>query len=128
MTKTIKIPPETVEQIKDIYRRLVKEAKFAPAAPSDGMGTIVGEQDTEAEAEQYVAQWYTEEQSDRYWCGVPDWHGRPALVFTIEAARCICGMSYARAAKLLRMAADDLENPKGPSFTAYSAKISKAVK
>ena len=125
MTTQLGMTEETYEQIKQTYRRMVKEGKYAPMAPSDGMGGIIGDQDTEAEAEAYVEAWWNEEGAPElsYSLGCPDWSRRPALIFAVEACRNLCGINYTTAIKLLKMAVAELENPKGPSFTEYSTKL-----
>jgi hypothetical protein len=106
------ITPETAEQIKETYRRLVKEGKYAPAAPSDGFGTIIGEQDTEAEAEQYISQWWEQEDDQAYYLGCPDFLARPALIFAVEGASLICGMNYEASINLFKLAISELEGLK----------------
>jgi hypothetical protein len=99
----------TAVQIRGAYRRMASEVGYHPAAPSDGFGHIVGDIDVPAQAEEYAAAWWAEEDLGRYAIGMPDWADRAALIWAVEAARLICGMDSVRAARLLRMAADDLE-------------------
>lgn len=106
---TIDIP----SQITDAYRRMAKEARYRPAAPSDGIGNITGRLDLAAEVAAYTKSWWAEEEAQDYPIGCPSYRDRPALIWTVEAARLICGgyptNSRRAAARLLRMAADDLE-------------------
>ena len=101
------------EQIRNAYRRMAAEAHYRPAAPSDGMGTITVPLETldlEAEASVYAAQWHRDEERGMAdMIGYPDFGDLAVLVFTVEAARCLCGMEPEIAAVLLRMAADELE-------------------
>jgi hypothetical protein len=104
--------PETMKQIEDAYRRMAEEGKYRPAAPSDGFGNLMvpeDELDLDAEASQYPERWWPEEDRGEYNVGVPGMGDRPALIFTIEAARLICGTDRGHAARLLRMAADELD-------------------
>lgn len=106
------ISPETKEQIEGAYRRMAEEGKYRPAAPSDGFGSVTvpeEELNLDAEASQYVERRWSEEDRGQYDLGVPDGGDRPALIFAIEATRLLCGTDRAHAAKLLRMAADELD-------------------
>ena len=101
-----------LSQMRTTYRRMSKEARYRPAAPSDGLGNITGPLDMAREADLYARMWRRDEDAQDYPIGCPDYHHRPALVFTIEAARLICGLDgpgRATAVRLLRMAADELE-------------------
>jgi hypothetical protein len=102
----------TFEQVSGAYRRMAAEARYRPDAPSDGMGNIVvpeAELMLDDEAAAFARRWMRNEEDDAFNVGYPDVNARPALVFTIEAARLTCGTAYEPAAKLLRMAADELE-------------------
>jgi hypothetical protein len=105
--------PEAREQIEDIYRRLAEEGRYRPAAPSDGMGGVLvpeEELDLDAEAADYAERWRAEEDRGDYQIGSCSKEDRPAFIFTIEAARIIAGVgSKGHAARLLRMAADELD-------------------
>jgi hypothetical protein len=105
--------PEAREQIEDIYRRLAEEGRYRPAAPSDGMGGVLvpeEELDLDAEAAEYAERWRAEEDSGDYHIGSCSKQDRPAFIFAIEAARLIAGGgSSGHAARLLRMAADELD-------------------
>lgn len=62
-----------------------------------------------SDAQAFVGPWWAEEDQCTYWCGCPDYDARPALIFTIEAARGICGVDYGYAIRLLRRAIVELE-------------------
>ena len=99
--------PEMIAQVEHIYRRLAREARYRPAAPSDGLGNITvpeRELDLDAEATEYAMSWLAEEHGLDYSLGCPDWHDRPALIFAVEAARAICGGNRVLARRLLAMA------------------------
>lgn len=104
----------TIEsQISDAYRSMATQARYRPAAPSDGWGNItVPEEalDIYKECASYVQQWMAEEDEHSFQVGCPSFEGRPALIFVVEAARAINGVNYELARDLLRMAVAELEN------------------
>ena len=107
---------EIINQIANAYKRMASQARYRPAAPGDGMGNIifpVQELDIEQEQYDYIKSWWATEDSGTYPAGVPDFTYRPALIFIIEAARNLNGMSPDVARKLLTMAIQqiDQENP-----------------
>lgn len=97
----------TVEQIADAYRRMVLRAGHRPM----NAGKVIAEhQDLDADIVRYVPYWWEQENKQEYSIGCPDWSDRKALIWTVEAAGLICGGALRKAAKLLRMAADELES------------------
>jgi len=98
-------PPDMRAQTRDTYRRMAVAANHRPAAPSDDCGRL----DLQAEADRYATQWLRDEDAQTYWAGCPDHQDRPALVLIVEAARCLNGMDARAAARLLRMALQELE-------------------
>jgi hypothetical protein len=101
-------------QISEAYERMVKEARYAPAAPSDGFGNAppgveYDEEDLEAEQASYAQVWNAEENSATFRIGVCNGSTRIATIFAVEAARLMCGAQDERAARLLRMALRELE-------------------
>jgi hypothetical protein len=109
------LPPADIEgQIADAYRRMVREARYRPAAPSDGLGNItmpLEELNLDAEAKRYAQHFWQEEEDTTYCIGCPGYGERPALVYAVEAARLLCaglgGRSVAR--RLLEMALRELD-------------------
>jgi endonuclease/exonuclease/phosphatase (EEP) superfamily protein YafD len=100
------------EQIETTYRRMDAEARYRPCAPGDGMGNIVvplEELDIEAEAREYADAWWAEEDDGSFYVGCCDHLTRPATIFAMEAARCLCGADPETAARLLRLAAEEVE-------------------
>lgn len=100
------------QQIRGAYARMAKEARYRPAAPSDGLGNITvptRDLDLSQEAAVYAEAWRREEQSMDYFLGCPSFDDRPALVFIVEAARLLNGAERKGAAHLLRMALRELE-------------------
>lgn len=101
-----------LQQIAGTYSRMAADAKYRPAAPSDGLGTItapLAELDLAAEARAYAVTWWREEKSQDFAIGCPSYEDRPGLVLVVEAARLLCGVERQGAAQLLRMALADLE-------------------
>lgn len=99
-------------QIIDAYATMSDEARYRPAAPSDGFGNIpVPETELDIEQEQlsYARKWWKDEDSRSYWIGCPSFQHRPAMIYTIEAARLIAGTDSERAKVLLQMAIDEID-------------------
>jgi hypothetical protein len=113
----MKLFTKVQEQIEDAYRRMDQEARYRPAAPSDGFGNIpfpLEELDIDEEATRYAHAWHSDEDRGAYWIGSCDFAARPATIFAIEAARLMCGLGREPALRLLRMAVAELERI-GPS-------------
>jgi hypothetical protein len=105
------VTPSSHAQIEQTYRRMAHEARYRPAAPSDGFGNLtvpVEWLNLDQEAERYAQWWWKEENSDQYLIGCPDFRDRPALIFLVEAARNLCGGNVPLAQRLLDMARADL--------------------
>jgi hypothetical protein len=99
------------DQTRAAYRRMAREARYRPAAPSDGFGNItepLESLDLDAEATLYARSWREQEDAQVYRLGCPDFADRETLIFIVEAARLLCGVERQGAAELLRMAADNL--------------------
>lgn len=105
-----------LQRVREAYLRMAREAKYRPQAPSDGFGNIqLTEkelQDPERldkEASEYARRFIKEENSTGFHIGVSDYRTNRALVFTIEAARLLCGPhdSHSFALKLLEMAVEE---------------------
>lgn len=100
------------EQVDAAYRTMATEVRYRPEAPSDGFGNITGALDLVAESESYAANWFTEESGCEFSIGCPDFRRRKALIYTIEAARLVCGAldsgDVERARKLLALADSEL--------------------
>jgi hypothetical protein len=103
---------QTQQQIRDTYRRMATEARYRPAAPSDGLGNIAvpaEELDLDAEMDSYAERWTEEEDTARFHVGVCNYPTRPATIFAVEAARSLCGTADDVAVDLLRLALAELE-------------------
>lgn len=106
------MPEPWFDQITGAYRRMAAEARYRPQAPSDGCGNIscpVEELDLDLEADEYGFRWWREEEDCQYAIGCANYPTRPALIFAVEAARCLCGTQDDVALRLLRMAVAALE-------------------
>jgi len=111
---------EIHEQLTDAYKRMASEARYRPAAPSDGLGNStmpIEELDLEAEASKFAHGWWVQEDERLgvFAIGVPTYSLRPAMVFTIEAARAMCGGAHDLAVDLLNMAAREIAR-EGPGL------------
>lgn len=100
------------DQAVDAYRRMAREARYRPAAPSDGLGNITAPLTTlnlATEAHAYAHAWRADEDAQSYPIGCPSFADRETLILLIEAARLLCGVKRHGAATLLRMAIGNLE-------------------
>lgn len=101
-----------IGKTREAYRRMAAEARYRPAAPSDGFGNItVAEKDLdlEREATKYTAGFIAEEDTNTYHLGCPNYSQRTAFIFALEGARACCSADPELALRLLRMAVADLE-------------------
>jgi hypothetical protein len=103
----------------EAYEAMAREAKYRPAAPSDGMGGVYLSVEQASDPErlrreslEYAVQFLAEEDTDSFWVGCSDFRTNKAFMWTIEAARQLAsGMSgNATAVKLLEMAACEVRN------------------
>ena len=113
--RQMRISEKSVDQIMDSYKAMADEARYRPAAPSDGMGTIVvplKELDLEDEASRYVVDWWEQEDKREFRVGCCDFTTRPSTIYAIEASRNMCAGTAGRevALRLLKMAVRELEN------------------
>ncbi len=110
--------PKSRAQVADAYKKMAVEARYRPAAPSDGLGNIPfpdAELDLDAEAVDYAERWGNEEDSGDFHVGSANFPTRPAMMYCIEAARLLAsgsdGDEYAE--RLLRLAIAELEQLRG---------------
>lgn len=101
-----------VDRVAGAYRAMAERAAYRPAAPADGFGNASpgnDASDIESEAREYARRW-AEEERDGFFIGCPDWSTAEAMVWTVEAARLMCGgpRQRARALVLLEMAAEHM--------------------
>ena len=108
MSRPLTMPPRQVfEQIAAVYERMTAEARYRPAAPSDGFGHITvpaAELDRDAEKRDYALSWWADEDSLSFWLGCPDFPLRRMMILAVEAARACCSADRDLARKLLEMA------------------------
>ena len=102
-----------LDQLTSAYKLMATEAKYRPAAPSDGFGHIttpIERLDLDEEAIRYAKHWWDEENAGKFRVGCADFPNRRAMVFCIEAARLLCGDDEAAryAKRLIRLAAREL--------------------
>jgi hypothetical protein len=100
-------------QISSAYCAMAREAKYRPAAPSDGFGNIAvpeEELNINKEVSDYTKSWWQQEDDCKFWIGCCDFRTRPATIYAVEAARQMCGglSGNKTALKLLRMAVKEL--------------------
>jgi hypothetical protein len=110
----MELPTKTRHQIESAYDAMAKNAKYRPAAPSDGMGNITvpeEELNLTEEAVEYTRKWWKEEDDQSFHVGCCDYSTRPATIFAIEAARNMCAGvgGQTTALRLLKMAVRELE-------------------
>lgn len=106
-----------LENLRAAYLAMAEQAKYRPAAPSDGFGHIRLELEELrnperllAEATKYAIEFSAEEDTDTFWIGVSDFRTAKAFMWAIEAARCLASGDGGNeaAVKLLRMAAKEV--------------------
>jgi hypothetical protein len=79
---------ETEQQrIEQAYLGMVKHARYRPAAPSDGLGSIDADYDLE---DPHNLSFIQEADSLKYFIGCPAWNTNRALVYAVEASRLLC--------------------------------------
>jgi hypothetical protein len=107
--------PEIFEQIRSAYKDMSSQAKYRPAAPSDGLGNItvpIERLSLEREAAAYAKQWWKQEDDFNFFLGCCDFSSRRATIYAIEVARNMCAGrgGDATALALLKMAVKELES------------------
>lgn len=111
----LELPEDIQEQIETAYAAMANQARYRPAAPSDGFGNITGRLNLTREATQYAADWWKQEDGWNFFIGTCDYETRPATIFAIEAARLMCSgvLGRTHALALLKMAVRSLESTMG---------------
>jgi len=104
------------DRFREAYKRMAIEARYRPAAPGDGLGSVrltdAQLEDSallDEEASRYAQRFIAEEDADRFWIGCSDYSTNRAFVYVIEAARALAGKDDRVAAKLLEMAPAEIE-------------------
>jgi hypothetical protein len=103
-----------VEQISAVYRSMVKDARYRPAAPSDGCGNITvptEKLNLEEECLKYSGRWWEEEDRQLYRLGCCNYSTRPSAILAIEAVRNLNAgnMGNQTALELLQLAVKELQ-------------------
>lgn len=102
------------QRFADAYRQMAAIG-YRPGAPSDGCGHItvpLDELDLDAEAARYARRFIVEEDTRTFWLGVTHYASNRAFVWTVEAARLMCGGAIDHphlVPELLRMAIAEYE-------------------
>jgi hypothetical protein len=100
-------------RIVEAYKSMANEARYRPAAPGDGCGSVYLTKEEckdrellQREAEKYAKQFIETEDKDfgKFRIGVSNYETNRALVYVIEAARSLCGGVDDLAVDLLEMA------------------------
>jgi hypothetical protein len=103
------------QRFVEAYLAMVEHADYRPAAPGDGMGHVcltteelLDPERLAREAVKYSKQFDAEENTRRFNLGCSNFSTNRALVFTIEAARALCGGADDLAVELLQMALQEV--------------------
>jgi hypothetical protein len=110
-------PPRPSQlRFAEAYLTMAAEARYRPAAPGDGMGSVnLSDEELEEhdrllkEAVGYATRFHEEEDSLKFNIGLSNYSTNRAFVFTIEAARSLAGANDDLAIELLNMAIKDIE-------------------
>lgn len=103
---------ELAEAFVAQYKQMATEARYRPGAPSDGMGNLDNPESpiTTEEIFLWASEWVARDASPRPHVGFANFEDMAVLAVAIEGCRSICGGNLPLAAKLLRMAASDLDH------------------
>jgi hypothetical protein len=103
------------DRYRTAYHEMWKHARYRPAAPGDGFGSIDLTDEEfrdparlEEEARKYAASFLHQDDAMEYPMGCPDGRGNRAFCYTIEAARVLCAARPELAKSLLQMALDEI--------------------
>jgi hypothetical protein len=125
---------DTADQLDRAYREMAAKARYRPCAPSDGFGHITVPSavlNLDAECADYACGWAAEEDTLQFRIGCCNFDTRPATVYAIEAARCLCGGASGNdvARRLLQMAIDVLDSqrrrPRGITARRQNSKTAR---
>jgi hypothetical protein len=106
-----------LSRFRDAYLRMARDANYRPMAPGDGMGNLhltpaelADEDRLEREAHEYAVGFHAEDDNRTFSIGCSNFSTNRSLVWTIEAARSLCGGADELALRLLRLAIDDIKD------------------
>lgn len=112
-------------RFREAYLQMAKVARYRPQAPGDGCGNVSLTDDElrdpqrlENEATEYAARFYKADGDRQHRVGCSNFATNRGLVYTIEAARALCGGADDLALDLLRMAVADVAKAKRPNLSA----------
>jgi hypothetical protein len=101
-------------RFREAYFQMWKVARYRPEAPGDGCGSVDLRDDElkdperlDNEATEYAARFYKADDDHQHRVGCSNFDTNRGLVYTIEAARALCGGSDDLALHLLRMVVAD---------------------
>lgn len=104
------------ERIIEAYIAMARKANYRPSASGDGFGSVdlteqqlASERTLRDEAQRYARRFLGEEDERIFHIGCTNWETNRAAVWTIEAARTLCGAADHVALRLLRLAVADVE-------------------
>lgn len=95
------------DRIREAYIEMATKANYRPEA-ADGSSA---DDDLKDEAVRYARRFIAEEDHHQFWIGVSDYTTNRAFVYTIEAARLLCGgaLGVNHGLKLLEMAVAEVK-------------------
>jgi hypothetical protein len=104
------------ERYRAAYLEMAAQAHYRPAAPNDGCGNILLDDDELAdparlhrEAQKYALRFVAQDDKMEYSIGCPDGKGNRAFCYIIEAANALCAPEPKLAIKLLKMAVAEVD-------------------
>jgi hypothetical protein len=100
-------------RILEAYIKMAEQARYRPAANTVLTSEELGDREIlKEEAARYAEKFLAQENTAQFWIGVSDFSTNRALVYVIEAARCLCAaqslLRHEIATRLLALAAEDL--------------------
>jgi hypothetical protein len=106
---------ERYGRYRTAYLAMAKQARYRPAAPSDGMGHILLSKEEmldparlTREAHKYALKFLAADDAMEYEIGCPDFRFNRAFCYAIEAATALCSPNSDLATDLLRMAIEEI--------------------
>lgn len=98
------------KRFEEAYREIAAQAGWRRLAICLSEEERQDQHRLDREASEFASDFQAEANLGKFHIGAPDWSTNRALVYTIEAARCLCGVDAERAVKLLQMALDEVES------------------
>jgi hypothetical protein len=108
---------ERFDRYRTAYLAMARKARYRPAAPSDGCGHILLDEDEikdrsllEAEARKYAVRFVGFDDEMEYHIGCPDFSGNRAFCYLIEAANALCSPKPKLVKALIELAMKELKS------------------